>query len=128
VDGLTSIENAIGGSGNDTMTGNNAANVLDGRAGNDTINAGDGADIVIGGIGNDTMNGGAGSDTFVFAPGFGNDRIQGFDANPAGGQDFLDVSAFGISATNFAAQVMIVDVGADTSHGTRRRHHAARRD
>ncbi|TWH96157.1 putative Ig domain-containing protein [Bradyrhizobium daqingense] len=111
---LLSIENAIGGSGNDQITGNRAANVLDGRVGNDTINGGDGADILIGGIGNDTMNGGAGSDTFVFAPGFGNDRIQGFDANPAGGQDFLDVTAFGISATDFAMRVAIADVGADT--------------
>jgi VCBS repeat-containing protein len=114
LDGLISIENAIGGSRNDTMTGNRAANVLDGQAGNDTINAGDGADIVIGGIGNDTMNGGAGNDIFVFAPGFGNDRIQSFDANPAGGQDRLDISAFGIRTSDFATRVAITDVGADT--------------
>ena len=113
-DGLSSIENAIGGSGNDTITGSGAANVLDAWAGNDTINAGDGADTVIGGFGNDTMNGGAGSDTFMFAPGFGNDRINGLDANPAGGQDFLDISEFGITSVDFAARVAITDVGADT--------------
>ncbi|WP_081500870.1 Ig-like domain-containing protein [Bradyrhizobium liaoningense] len=114
LDVLNSIENAVGGSGNDTISGNGLANVLDGRAGNDTMNGGQGADILIGGTGNDTMNGGAGSDTFVFAPGFGNDRIQGFDANPAGGQDFLDVTAFGISAADFAMRIAIADVGADT--------------
>ena len=58
------------------------------------------------------MNGGAGNDTFVFAAGFGNDVINGFDANPAGGQDLLDISALGI--TNFAASVSIVDLGNDT--------------
>jgi len=39
------IENATGGSGNDTLTGNSAANILNGGAGVDTL---------IGGMGNDT--------------------------------------------------------------------------
>jgi VCBS repeat-containing protein len=38
------IENANGGSGNDTITGNFAANVLRGNGGNDTMNGGDGSD------------------------------------------------------------------------------------
>ncbi|MCY1456595.1 hypothetical protein D9M71_738250 [compost metagenome] len=37
-----------------------------------------------------------------------------FDANPAGGQDRLDVSALGITAATFAANVAITDVGVDT--------------
>ncbi len=53
----TVIESAIGGSGNDTIIGNSAANRLSGGAGNDTISGGGGLD---------TMTGGAGSDTFVF--------------------------------------------------------------
>ena len=54
------------------------------------------------------MNGGAGNDIFVFAPGFGNDTIAGFDANAAGGgQDLLDISALGITAATFAAEVTI---------------------
>jgi Ca2+-binding RTX toxin-like protein len=72
------------------------------------------ADIVISGTGNDTMNGDAGSDVFIFGAGIGNDRINGFDANPSGGQDFLDISAFGITSASFAARVKIADVGADT--------------
>jgi hypothetical protein len=111
---LASVENVIGGSGNDQITGDGVANVLDGRGGNDTINAGGGADTIIGGIGNDTMNGGLGNDVFVFRAGFGNDRILSFDANPAGGQDRLDLSALGITAGDFAARVVIADVGADT--------------
>lgn len=57
------IENATGGSGNDSITGNDAANTLDGGAGNDTINGGGGDDTLIGRGGNDTLDGGAGSDT-----------------------------------------------------------------
>ena len=47
------IENAIGGSGNDTLYGNAAANVLTGNAGNDTLDGGAGADTMIGGLGDD---------------------------------------------------------------------------
>ncbi|MGQ0559529.1 MAG: M10 family metallopeptidase, partial [Sphingosinicella sp.] len=51
------IENARSGAGNDTLTGNDAANILDAGAGND---------VLIGGKGKDTLTGGAGDDTFVF--------------------------------------------------------------
>ncbi|HEY6661772.1 MAG TPA: M10 family metallopeptidase C-terminal domain-containing protein [Sphingomicrobium sp.] len=47
------IENAIGGSGNDTLYGNAANNVLTGNAGNDTLDGGAGADMMIGGLGDD---------------------------------------------------------------------------
>jgi serralysin len=52
------IENAIGGSGNDLLIGNSASNELKGGAGND---------IIYGAGGADTLWGGSGSDTFVFA-------------------------------------------------------------
>ena len=48
------IENAIGGSGSDRITGNSADNRLEGAAGDDTLDGGMGADILIGGKGNDT--------------------------------------------------------------------------
>lgn len=41
------IENATGGSGNDTLTGNNSDNVFTGNAGNDTINGRGGSDTAI---------------------------------------------------------------------------------
>ena len=56
------IENAIGGSGNDAISGNDAANVLSG---------GDGADTIAGGRGYDQMTGGAGADVFAFSIGDG---------------------------------------------------------
>jgi Ca2+-binding RTX toxin-like protein len=86
------------------------------------MNGGAGNDIMNGGAGNDIMNGDTGNDTFVFAPSFGNDRINGFDANPGGGQDLLDIGAFGITAANFATRVDI-DAGNRRWRGCR----AARR-
>ncbi|MBC2653665.1 FG-GAP-like repeat-containing protein [Novosphingobium aerophilum] len=48
------IENAIGGAGNDTLTGNDADNRLSGGSGNDELNGGAGNDRLIGGDGLDT--------------------------------------------------------------------------
>ena len=41
------IENAVGGSANDTITGNDVGNVLTGGRGNDTINGGAGSDVAV---------------------------------------------------------------------------------
>lgn len=49
------IENAIGGSGNDTIHGNVTTNRLEGGAGNDALYGYEGADVLIGGTGNDTL-------------------------------------------------------------------------
>ena len=113
-DTLSGFENLIGSAFNDRLIGNSFANVLAGGAGNDMLNGGGGADALIGAAGNDIMNGNSGSDTFVFAADFGNDTINGFDANPVGGQDFLDISEFGITSADFEARVAIADVGTDT--------------
>jgi serralysin len=48
------IENALGGSGNDNLLGNSAANTLTGGAGNDKLNGKGGTDLLDGGPGNDT--------------------------------------------------------------------------
>ena len=50
----TVIENAVGGTGNDEIVGNDVANVLNGNDGDDTLD---------GGLGDDTLQGGAGDDT-----------------------------------------------------------------
>ena len=53
-DTLISIENVIGGSGNDSLTGDAQDNVLIGGSGNDTLNGGAEVDTLAGGKGNDT--------------------------------------------------------------------------
>ncbi|WP_313526914.1 M10 family metallopeptidase [Shinella sp.] len=79
------IENAKGGSGNDTINGNQGANslfgnngvdklfgfdgndTLNGGSGNDTLDGGTGKDILIGGLGSDTLIGGSGDDIASYA-------------------------------------------------------------
>ena len=58
------IERAIGGAGNDRLTGNNVANVLDGGDGNDSLAGGNGRDTLFGGNGNDQLDGGASGGSF----------------------------------------------------------------
>jgi len=102
---IANITNVTGGGGADVIVGNGEANVLNGGTGND---------VLTGGAGNDTMNGGGGSDTFIFDNGFGDDTILTFDANVSGGQDYLDVTLFGIGVDDFDARVLIDDLGLDT--------------
>jgi hypothetical protein len=64
------IENAVGGGGNDVLTGNTTDNRLEGGAGNDQLYGGAGNDTLIGGTGNDAIYGGDGEDTAVFLGAF----------------------------------------------------------
>ena len=69
------IENAIGGSGDDTLDGNDLDNVITGNAGEDIINGHFGNDTLYGGDDNDTLYGGEGNDTVD--GGAGNDTVDG---------------------------------------------------
>ncbi len=71
----TVIENAVGGSGDDVITGNAQDNVLTGNAGDDRLLGVAGADTLIGGAGDDTLEGGEGDDTLT--GGAGADRLTG---------------------------------------------------
>ncbi len=62
-DARSLIENAIGGSGNDTILGNQAKNVLTGNGGKDTLDGAAGNDVLVGGAGSDVLIGGRGNDT-----------------------------------------------------------------
>lgn len=63
---VVDVENVIGGSGGDQITGNALGNVIEGRSGEDSLIGGGGDDILIGGASNDMINGGSGMDTAVF--------------------------------------------------------------
>ncbi len=104
-DTLSTIENLIGGAGNDSLTGSTAANAINGAAGDDTIDGGAGNDTLDGGVGIDTLSyasaitgvtvslalttaqdtGGAGTDTVSnfenLTGGGGNDRLTGDGGN-----------------------------------------------
>ncbi|WP_303645121.1 M10 family metallopeptidase C-terminal domain-containing protein [Rubellimicrobium arenae] len=98
------IENATGGSGNDTLRGNGVDNILSGRNGQDKLYGGRGNDTLLGGklkdtlagsFGQDTLTGGLGNDVFVLARGQGKDQVTDFH-NSAGDNDRLHVSLEGL--------------------------------
>ncbi len=92
---IVNIENIVGGSGNDSFTGNDLNNVLDGGRGRDTMYGGLGSDSLHGGehhdilIGTnaqgtslnqtDTLTGGGGRDTFALAVSTGQEDILLYD-------------------------------------------------
>ncbi len=91
---LTNIENVIGGSGSDTITGSALDNRLEGGAGADTLTGGAGNDVLIGGDGDDTLTGGIGADNFSGGAGF--DTLS--YAGAAAGTNFSTASIGGVSA------------------------------
>jgi Ca2+-binding RTX toxin-like protein len=111
---LLSFENAIGGSGNDVITGSGSANVIDGGGGDDTINAAGGDDRIIGGIGNDRfVMSGLGDVIVDFGNGDDLIDLTAIDANPAVRKD----QAFGFggeTSTIVAHSVTWHDDGVNT--------------
>ncbi len=107
-----------GGIGDDTLSGGSGDDTLLGGLGNDVISGGSGDDTIEGGAGNDLLTGGSGDDSFVFAAGFGNDRIEDF----ATGSDqiefslalFADFDAMLASAQQVEGDVVIA-IDAQTS-------------
>ncbi|WP_298822755.1 M10 family metallopeptidase C-terminal domain-containing protein [uncultured Roseibium sp.] len=73
------IENAVGGSGNDTLVGNNGANKLEGELANDEIRGYGGSDRLYGGNGDDILRGDDGND--ILRGDAGADRLDGGSGN-----------------------------------------------
>jgi serralysin len=82
------VENAVGGRGNDRISGNEAANLLRGGAGNDDLTGRNGDDTLRGGGGSDRLAGNAGADTLI--GGFGDDVFSfGFGSSTAAARDTI---------------------------------------
>jgi Ca2+-binding RTX toxin-like protein/uncharacterized protein YjiK len=98
-DTLIAIENVIGSAFNDTITGNTAANGLDGGGGNDILRGGEGNDTLTGGAGLDQLFGDAGHDTLKWDSADSFDGGVGFDTVDANrsASDTID-----LRATNYA--------------------------
>jgi len=105
-DTLIGVENLIGSSYNDVLTGDGGDNALAGGGGDDTLDGGGGAD---------TLSGGAGHDTFTFLASFGNDVITDFDTGEDvlsfGSNLFADRDAVLSAATEIGSDV-VIDAGA----------------
>ena len=104
------IENVIGGSGNDRIVGNIAANRLTGGNGNDTL---------YGLTGNDMLKGGRGADNFVFSSrlGGGNiDVIEDFRHNTD--RIRLDDAIFAAIGSSLTKSEFYAKSGATKAHDT----------
>ena len=111
-DTLEGVEIVVGSNGDDTIRGDEAANLLAGMRGDDEITGGGGADTLWGGRGADTLHGGPGPgpnrltggpgvDRFVFDEKSGDAVITDF----AG--DRIDLTAFGFTPSAFEQHVTI---------------------
>ncbi len=99
LDTLSSIENALGGVGNDRLTGTAGANTLIGGAGNDTLDGGLGADRLEGGTGNDNYVVTEAGDTVVEASYGGRDTVSAAITTTLGA-NVEDLRLTGASAIN----------------------------
>ena len=100
----TTIENAIGGAGADTLFGNSRDNTLTGGAGNDRL---------IGAGGDDVLLGGADNDTYIFVPATVAEADQ-ITENPNEGVDTLSFA--------FLTTDVVLDIGStsiQTVHANR---------
>ncbi|NTW83786.1 MAG: hypothetical protein HGB36_10545, partial [Chlorobiaceae bacterium] len=121
---IKNIENILGGTGNDTLTGDGSANYLyggdgadslAGGAGNDTLAGGGGNDSLAGGASNDVLLGGAGDDTLIYDAsdtgigavdgGIGQDTLlvnQNIDFNASGYNvnRFINIEVLDLSGAN----------------------------
>lgn len=87
--GVANIQNVIGGTQGDSITGNGGANQLEGRDGNDTLVGLGGNDLLIDGTGSDSLDGGDGDDTFRIGHTSGATETIG----DSSGSDTLDYSS-----------------------------------
>ncbi len=86
--GIT-FENAIGGSGADTLTGNSQNNILTGNNGGGTLD---------GGTGNDDLQGGLGDDTYRFTAPVGSE-VDIIREQPGQGIDTINFSSLAVGVT-----------------------------
>jgi Ca2+-binding RTX toxin-like protein len=116
---------STGGTGTalgDYIYGNASGNAL-------SIEGGDGFDYILGSNQNDTISGGFGNDTidlrgagaagndslfYKQVANFGSDYVIGFDSDPVGGQDVIDILGMGYGAASFGTTIIIGASGGDT--------------
>jgi Ca2+-binding RTX toxin-like protein len=107
-DHIYGVENATGGSGDDTMIGNDGPNWFFAGGGVDTLSGNGGNDVLHGGDGNDTVDGGAGHD--VVAGDKDNDLLIG-----GTGDDYISGHE-GLDTVSYASYQVPVSVSLDGAY------------
>ncbi|MCH8622874.1 S8 family serine peptidase [Undibacterium sp. TS12] len=109
----TTIQNAYGGDGYDTLIANAKGSILYGMGGNDTLTGGAGNDILVGGKGDDVIDGGSGFDTALYDTArsnyqitAGNNTFTVKNVSGANGNDTLS----NIERLNFSDMSVALDV------------------
>ena len=119
------IENAYGGSGNDEITGNAAANILSGGAGEDQIFGNDGNDRIRGGADDDYLSGGGDNDLLRGQSGndtlygnYGNDILLGESGGDvlSGGQG-IDRAQYSTSSDGVVADLQNASINTGDAAG-----------
>ena len=113
-----------GEDGDDSLEGGFDADILGGARGNDTLRGEEGQDTLTGGSGDDVLEGGADADVFVFADGFGQDTIEGFEASNDAEKidlstvteivDFADLTTDHMVQDTLIVTDVLITAGADT--------------
>ncbi len=98
------IENAIGGSGDDELTGNDIDNILTGNGGSDSLHGNLGNDTLYGGAGDDSLFGGGGNDTLE--GGADQDTLEG----GGGADNLIGGSGFDIAVYYGSAAGVTIDL------------------
>jgi Ca2+-binding RTX toxin-like protein len=100
----SSVEEAVGGSGDDRLTGTSGPNTLIGGPGADTLDGRDGHDVLEGGAGTDRFEGGDGDDAL-------RSRDSTADTvNCGAGRDSLDADAVDVLAADCEPPAVAPDV------------------
>ncbi|MGB9108214.1 MAG: DUF4214 domain-containing protein, partial [Telluria sp.] len=109
----TTIENAVGGSGNDHISGNEVANNLDGGAGNDVLRGEAGDDHLTGGAGLDTALYAGARDGYVLAQ-----TAAGMTVTDKSGAEGVDTLS-GIERVVFSDGALAFDLGGSAGQAYR---------
>jgi Ca2+-binding RTX toxin-like protein len=126
------VENLTGGSGPDTLIGDQRVNVIDGGRGDDSLVGGEDDDRLVGGNGDDVLNGDDGEDKLI--GGGGDDVLRGgHDADDLdGGLDAdLMIGGPGTDMADYTSRTIGVDVsigGGGDDDGSREDGPAGERD
>jgi hypothetical protein len=114
------MENVVGTSGDDAITGDAQANVLTGLAGNDTLDGGGGADTLVGGPGDDSYVVRSGAASMVELASEGTDSITAW-ANATMPENVENLSLAGtddlMATGNAAANTLTGNAGANLLAG-----------